>query len=79
MSGSMAASSSSTPSYTDEAEDRSSGMGRTAEIAALLAAGLMRLRARKSSRIATDSGESSLHFSAAESGDPAGVGLEKWE
>jgi hypothetical protein len=37
---------------------------RIAEIAEILAAGLMRLRARKSSPLSRDSGESSLDFSA---------------
>lgn len=52
---------------------------RTAEIADLLAAGLMRLQARKSSPIYPAFRESSLHFSAAESGDPARVGRENRE
>jgi hypothetical protein len=49
------------------------------EIAIILSAGLMRLAARKSSQISPSPGESSLHFSAAESGDPAGLGRENWE
>ena len=40
------------------------------EIAEILAAGLMRLMARKSSPISADLGESSLDLSAAESGHP---------
>jgi hypothetical protein len=52
---------------------------RVAEIATLLATGLMRLQARKSSRIVPERGESSLHFSAAESGDPARLGRENRE
>ncbi len=46
---------------------------RIAEIAEILAAGLTRLLARKSSPVSPDSGESSLHNSPPESGDP---GLE---
>jgi hypothetical protein len=38
------------------------------ELAEILAAGLMRLQARKSSQIAADVGESSLHFSPDQSG-----------
>jgi hypothetical protein len=38
------------------------------EIAEILAAGLMRLEARKSSRKPTEFGESSLHFSPDQSG-----------
>lgn len=49
------------------------------EIVELLAAGLMRLRARKSSRSRSEPGESSLHFSAAKSGDPAGLRPESCE
>jgi hypothetical protein len=41
---------------------------RLQEIAEILAAGLMRLRARKSSGLSTDLGESSLHFTAQQSG-----------
>lgn len=40
------------------------------EIAEILATGLMRLRARKSSAISADSEESSLHISPAKSGHP---------
>jgi hypothetical protein len=43
--------------------DRMSADGRIAEIAEILAAGLMRLRARKSSALSRDPGESSLDFS----------------
>jgi hypothetical protein len=41
---------------------------RLSEIAEILALGLMRLRARKSSHLSRDIGESSLHFRAEESG-----------
>lgn len=44
-----------------------------AEIAEILAAGLMRLMGRKSSPISTDTGESSLDFSAPKSSDPTQV------
>ena len=50
---------------------------RFAEIAEILAAGLMRLMARKSSPISADVGESSLDFSAAESGHPTPVERRK--
>jgi len=40
------------------------------EIAEILAADLMRLRGRKSSQIAPNQEESSLHISPAKSGDP---------
>lgn len=43
---------------------------RLAEIAEILAAGLMRLEARKSSQTSAELEESSLHFTAAEGGDP---------
>ena len=46
---------------------------RIAEIAEILAAGLMRLEARKSSSIFANTAESSLDFSATESGHPAPV------
>ena len=46
---------------------------RLAEIAEILAVGLMRLMARKSSPISADPGESSLDLSAAESGHPTPV------
>jgi hypothetical protein len=51
-------------SYQDEADDRLS------EIAEILAAGLMRLETRKSSQKPADFGESSLHFTPDQSGDP---------
>lgn len=60
-------------------DERGSGADRISEIAELLALGLMRLQARKSSRIGPDRGESSLHFSPAESGDPARAGSENRE
>jgi hypothetical protein len=41
------------------------------EIAEILAAGLLRVRARKSSQVSAAGAENSLPFSAAESGDPA--------
>jgi hypothetical protein len=41
------------------------------EIAEILAAGLMRLGTRKSSRISTESGERLLHFAPDQSGDAA--------
>jgi hypothetical protein len=50
-------------------DSRSKGE-RLDEIAEILAAGLMRLVARKSSPIFADTGDSSLDFSATESGHP---------
>jgi hypothetical protein len=50
---------------------------RIGEIAEILAAGLMRLMARKSSPISADPGESSLDLSAAESGHPTPVERRK--
>jgi hypothetical protein len=41
---------------------------RLGEIAEILAAGLMRLRARKSSQISADCGESSVDFAGHQSG-----------
>ena len=41
---------------------------RLAELADILALGLMRLRARKSSELSRDRGESSLHFTPEQSG-----------
>ena len=46
---------------------------RLSEIAEILAAGLMRLMARKSSQISTDTGDVSLDFSATESAHPTSV------
>ena len=43
---------------------------RIAELAEILAAGLTRLLGPKSSQDSADFGESSLHISPAESGDP---------
>jgi hypothetical protein len=43
---------------------------RLSEIADILAAGLMRLAARKSSQKPAGFGESSLHFTPDQSGDP---------
>jgi hypothetical protein len=42
--------------------------GRIAEIGSILAAGLQRLQARKSSTLVDETGESPLHNSAGESG-----------
>jgi hypothetical protein len=53
--------------------------GHLREITDILALGLLRLHARKSSRNSPQTGESSLHFSAAESGDPARIGRENRE
>ena len=47
---------------------RMSAAERLDEIADILAAGLMRLRARKSSSLSRDRGESSLDFSPHQSG-----------
>lgn len=47
-----------------------------AELAEILAAGLMRLEARKSSRMSSVSGESSLHFTPDQSGHATDVSLE---
>jgi hypothetical protein len=52
-------------------EPRYDASDRLSEIAEILALGLMRLEARKSSRKPTRSEESSLHFSADQSGDAA--------
>ena len=41
---------------------------RLSDLAEILALGLMRLRARKSSQLSAETGESSLHFMPAESG-----------
>lgn len=49
---------------------------RLAELTEILAAGLMRLEARKSSRMSEDLGESSLHFAPDQSGDAIDVSLE---
>jgi hypothetical protein len=55
------------------APDRFASAERLDEIGDLLAAGLQRLRARKSSGMCPDPGESSLHISPDQSGrvDPA--------
>ena len=50
------------------ATDRLSAQERLAEIAEILAVELIRLQAHKSSQIAADVGESSLHFSPDQSG-----------
>lgn len=52
---------------------------RWLELASILAAGLMRLYARKSSQISAASEESSLDFTPAESGHPTQLGSEKIE
>ena len=49
---------------------------RLAEIAEILAIGLSRLEARKSSRKSADFGESSLHFTPAQSGDAPQYSVE---
>lgn len=46
------------------------------ELAEILAAGLMRLEARKSSRMSEEFGESSLHFTPDQSGHATDVSLE---
>jgi hypothetical protein len=55
-----------------------SAEARMREIAELLAAGLTRLQARKSSGFCASGGESSLHFSPAESGHPTRSERENW-
>jgi hypothetical protein len=57
-------------------DSRSKGE-RLDEIAEILAVGLMRLMARKSSPISAEPGESSLDLSAAESGHPTTVERRK--
>src|ERR1700736_6676769 len=47
--------------------------GRVGELARVLAAGLIRFRARKSSEISTDQGESSLDITGHQSGHPTPV------
>ncbi|MCK1616594.1 hypothetical protein IVA96_08015 [Bradyrhizobium sp. 159] len=44
------------------------GKGQLAEIGQILAIGLMRLHARKSSGLSSENGESSLHYDAYQSG-----------
>jgi hypothetical protein len=57
--------------------EQADGADRIVEIASILAAGLMRLRARKSSGFSPETGESSLHFSPPESGhEPDALGPE---
>jgi hypothetical protein len=51
------------------AETDAEGSQRLSEIAEILAAGLSRLVARKSSRKTAETGESSLHFTPDRSGD----------
>ena len=58
---------------------QSANVGRIGEVAAMLALGLIRLQAPKSSQISPDRGESSLDISPAKSGHPARVGREKRE
>jgi hypothetical protein len=55
--------------------DQMSAADRLDEIAELLAAGLIRLRRRKSSPISLDHGEISLDFSANQRGDAPANGL----
>lgn len=52
-----------------KAETDAAGGERLSEIAEILAAGLMRVEARKSSRKSAEFGESSLHFTPDQSGD----------
>jgi hypothetical protein len=49
---------------------------RLIEVAEILAAGLQRLIARQSSELSADSGESSLHYDANQSGHAAALSLE---
>jgi hypothetical protein len=49
-------------------DDQMTSTERIAEIASILALGLMRLRARKSSALSCRSGESSLDFTPGKSG-----------
>jgi hypothetical protein len=49
---------------------------RIAEIGEILGAGISRLEARKSSRKSADFGESSLHFTPAQSGDAPQYSVE---
>jgi hypothetical protein len=51
--------------FSDETEDR------LVEIGEILAVVLMRLQARKSSGLSDESGESSLHYNASQSGHAA--------
>jgi hypothetical protein len=53
---------------SDFATDNPDASERLSEIAEILAVGLTRLEARKSSRKPTEFGESSLHFSPDQSG-----------
>ena len=53
---------------SDFTEDDPDGSDRISEIAEILAVGLTRLEARKSSRKPAEFGESSLHFSPDQSG-----------
>ena len=48
--------------------DRNSPLERISEVGAILAAGLTRLRARQSSSLPADFGESSLHCAGTQSG-----------
>jgi len=52
---------------------------RLSELSEILAAGLMRAAARKSSRFSPPAGESSLDFMGAESGHPTQFASEKPE
>jgi hypothetical protein len=59
----------------DQADSLSSS-DRLDEIADILAAGLSRLEARKSSRKSAEIGESSLHFTPDQSGDASPCSAE---
>ena len=59
--------------------DQLSAQERIDEIAEILAAGLMRLHARKSSTFSADVGEVSLHISASKSADPLSTEVEQQE
>ena len=50
--------------------EKLSGPERLAEVAEILALGILRLRTETLSANSADSGDSSLHFSPAESGHP---------
>jgi hypothetical protein len=62
-----------------EAADSLSSADRLYQIAEILAAGLVRLRARQSSTLSADHGESSLDFTGHQSGpdDPGSLEVEE--
>jgi plasmid stability protein len=64
------------PSRQTECGARSGESAHLAEIAEILALGLQRLRARKSSTLSADIGESSLHFSPDQSGHADRIATE---